>query len=111
MEFLIDRLDDQTYSAGMKSKLLSFVTNQDGDQVFVHVDKNGLDLLISELMWLKSKLEQGECEHTHLLSPDWGGDELTTSKLKDQQSEKNLVHEVKIYGWNDEWKKTHGLVK
>lgn len=92
-------------------RLLSFVTDDNGDRVFIHVDKNGLDLLIKELTWLRKKLEAGACDHTHLMSPDWAGDELTTSKLKDHEDEVNIVHEVKIYGWNDEWKKKHGLAE
>lgn len=92
-------------------KLLSFVTDDNGDRVSIHVDKNGLDLMIQELTWLRQKLEAGECNHTHLMSPDWAGDELTTTKLKDQDEEVTIVHEVKIYGWNDEWKKKHGLVE
>lgn len=94
----------------MENKLLSFVASKDGDQIFVHVDKNGLDLLIKELTWLREKLEANKCEHTHLMSPEWAGDELTTSKLKHQEGEDSIIHEVKIYGWNDEWKKKHGLV-
>ncbi len=91
--------------------LLSFVTDENGDQVFIHADKQGLDLLIKELTWLREKLEGNVCEHTHLMSPDWGGDELTTSKLKDQKDEVNAVHGVKIYGWNEEWKKKHRLTE
>jgi hypothetical protein len=63
-------------------KLLSFVTDDNGDRVTIHADKNGLDLIIKELTWLRQKLETGECDHTHLISPDWAGDELTTSKLR-----------------------------
>jgi len=93
----------------MKSKLLSFATSNDGDRISVHVDKAGLELLISELEWLKSKLDQDKCDHTHLRSTDWAGDELSTSKLKNQEGEDHIVHEVKICGWNDEWKTKHGL--
>lgn len=93
------------------NRLLSFVTDDSGDQVSIHVDKAGLDLFIKELTWLRQKLEAGECDHTHLMSPDWAGDELTTSKLKDQADEVTVVHGVKIYGWNDEWKKKHGLTE
>ena len=90
--------------------LLSFVTDSDGDRVSIHADKKGLGLLIKELTWLRQKLDADECNHTHLRSPDWAGNELTTSKLEGQEAEANIVHDVKIYGWNDEWKKKHGLV-
>ncbi len=91
--------------------LLSFVTDDNGDRVSIHVDKKGLDLLIKELTWLRQKLEVDECNHTHLRSPDWAGDELTTTKLKGQEAEVNIVHDVKIYGWNDEWRTKHGLLE
>lgn len=91
-------------------KLLSFVTSKSGDQIFIHADRDGLNLLIKELTWLRERLEQNECDHTHLISPGWAGQELTISKLKDQEGEDLIVHEVKIYGWNDEWKKKHALV-
>lgn len=90
--------------------LLSFVTDAEGDRVTIHADLPGLELLLRELTWLKGKLEAGECEHTHLRSPDWAGDELTTTKLSGQEAEVTMVHHVKIYGWNDEWKRKHGLV-
>lgn len=93
----------------MNSKLLSFVSNKEGNRVIVHADKAGLDLLIAELTWLRKKLEEDKCDHTHLRSEDWVGDELTTTKLKNQEEEVHTVHEVKIYGWNQEWKKKHEL--
>lgn len=97
------------YALEMESKLLSFVTSKSGERISLHVDKAGLSLLISELTWLQKKLDAGECDHTHLRSEAQAGDELTTSKLKDQEDEDNIVHHVKIYGWNDEWKRKHGL--
>lgn len=95
----------------MENKLLSFVSGKKGDRISVHVDKAGLDFLIAELTWLKGKLEEDKCDHTHLRSPAWVGDELSTSKLKDQERDDSIVHEVTIHGWNDEWKRKHGLAE
>lgn len=88
---------------------LNHFTDKDGNQVFIHLDKNGLDSFISDLKRLKLKLEQNECDHIHLMSEDWGGYDLSATKLSNQEGEDNIVHHVKIYAWNDEWKKKHGL--
>lgn len=94
----------------MKEKLLSLVTDEDGSQVFLHLDLAGVNYLLSELSYVKNKLEENNCPHAHLFSSEWGGDELTASKISGQKDEINCVHHLKIYGWNKEWKKKHKLV-
>ena len=90
--------------------LLSVVTEPDGDVVYIHADRAGLEHLRKTVDRLIKRLEKGECDHDHLHSPDWAGSELSTSML---QQEKDAgcksVHHVKIYSWNDEWKTKHGL--
>lgn len=89
--------------------LLSFVTNIDGGVVTIHTDLNGISLLIGRLVLIRDQLVKGECPHTHLHSKEAVGDELSTTKLADQPNESSIVHQVKIYGWNDEWAVIHGL--
>ena len=93
----------------MSTHLLSFVTDEDGSQVSIHLDKVGLDYLLGELLHLKSELEKNDCPHTHLFSEEFGGDGLSTTKLENQPSEVHQVHHVKIYGWTDEWRSRHNL--
>ena len=94
----------------MTDHLISLVTDQDGNQVFLHVDLAGVDMLLSELNYIKAELEKNDCPHSHLYSEDWGGSGLTATKLKDHKDEVNCVHHLKIYGWNSAWKKKHELV-
>jgi Immunity protein 32 len=89
--------------------LLSFVTDASGDFLSVHADLGGVEVLIEELQRLRSQLLENDCPHTHLFSAEWGGGELTTTKLQNQPGEDNTVHHVKIYGWNEEWAVRHGL--
>ena len=89
--------------------LLSFVTSQSGDYVAVHADLAGVTLLIKELQTLQRQLELNDCPHTHLFTVDWAGNELSATKLASQEDENNVVHHVKIYGWNEEWANRHGL--
>lgn len=91
--------------------LLSFVTNESGDMLTVHADLAGVERLISELEGIRDLLLENDCPHTHLFSKRAAGYELTETKLQSQPVEKQIVHHVKIYGWNDEWAKKHGLLE
>lgn len=95
----------------MNEHLLSIATDEDGAQVSIHLDLAGVNYLLKELSLLKAQLEKNACPHTHLCTKEWGGGELTSSKLSDQEDEKNQVHHLKIYGWSDEWKVRHKLVE
>jgi len=82
--------------------LLSFVTDASGGYLAVHADLAGFTMLIDELESLREQLELNDCPHTHLFSSNPPPTELTTTKLADQEDEVNMVHHVKIYGWNEE---------
>ncbi len=89
--------------------LLSFVTDESGQYVAVHADLNGIEHLITELERLRQRLLEDDCPHTHLFASKAGDGQLTQTKLQGQQNEKTPVWHVKIYGWNDEWARKHGL--
>jgi len=95
----------------MNEHLLSIATDEDGTQAFMHLDLAGVNYLLKELGQMKEQLEKNDCSHLHMFTEEWGGGELTSSKLHDQEDEKKQVHHLKIYGWNDEWKVKHKLVK
>jgi hypothetical protein len=44
---------------------LSFATDADGDQVFIHADAKGLDARILSLTDIRRKLDENVCEHDH----------------------------------------------
>lgn len=85
---------------------LAFVTDHKG-QLFVHADAKGLAYLIGSLERLKKKVEAGECDHGHMHSDAWAGDELSESK--GCETDGDIIHHVKLYGWTDEWAKKHGF--
>jgi hypothetical protein len=84
--------------------ILSFATDADGDQVFIHADAGGLDHLISTLARIRRKLDENICDHDHLMTDAWGGHELSEPTM---QNDERLVHQVKIYGWTPEWIEKH----
>ena len=97
---LLDRLN-----LVYQNYLLSFVTDDSGGMVSVHMDLNGANRLIEMLNELRDSLAEGDCPHDHLLRNDG----LTATMLAKQDNEKNVVGHVKLYGWNDEWAVKHGL--
>ena len=88
-----------------REHILSFATDKDG-QLFVHADAAGLDHLIRSLSHIRRKLDAGVCDHDHLMTGSWGGDELTERTLEEGAK---IIHHVKIYGWTPEWIQKHGL--
>ncbi len=93
-----------------KSKLLSVVTNPEGDTVYIHADLNGLKKLRDSVVSMIESLEVGECDHDHLRTEDWAGNELTATMLDSEKAKGcGQAHHVKLYGWNTEWKNKHGL--
>jgi hypothetical protein len=85
-----------------EKRLLEFVVSEECDQIFLHVDNEGLEILIRSLERLKQHLDKDELWHEHLFSEDWGGWELSLSDQVDK-GKGMPIHHVKIYGWTDEW--------
>jgi hypothetical protein len=87
--------------------VLSFFTDSHGDQLFVHADRDGLDLLIRYLTRLRSDLDQGECEDLHLFTTPWSGSgDLSTRGVGEGE---RLIHMVTVYAWTPEWVEKHDL--
>lgn len=90
--------------------LLSILTNSEGDVVYIHGDRTGLEYLRTVIDRLLQKLAEGETDHDHFRSPDWAGWELTTSMLTtEKEAGCKTVHHMKICSWNEEQKKKQGL--
>ena len=74
--------------------MLTIELNEDGDVVEIHGDTHGLASLRDIIERLLESPEQ--IDHAHLMTPAWGGNELS----EDVQRESNsLVHHVKLHFW------------
>lgn len=90
--------------------LLSICSDKDSEQIYIHADLEGIERLERAISFVKSKLLKGECDHVHLYSESWGGNELSESMLEQEVEEgRKQVHHVKLYGWNEEWAANHKL--
>ena len=58
-------------------------------EVEIYLDEEGLDLLLSQLAFLKQK----RTDHIHFMTPSWGGDELTEDR---QHLDSLLAHHLRI---------------
>ena len=86
--------------------LLSFSTDADGSQVFIHADAAGLEHLITSLERLLRKLGEGVSGHDHMMTDAWGGDELSQRHLG---ADERPVDHIKIYAWTEEQAQQHHL--
>ena len=62
--------------------LLSVATEKDGDTVYIHANKKGLEHLSQSIERLLKNIEKNECDHDHLFTEAWGSNELTESMLE-----------------------------
>jgi hypothetical protein len=77
----------------LKKYLLSFEYDSDGEKLEIHANEKGL-------IYLKEQIEM-LLEHKqgiHLMTPSWGGEELTEEK---QGKDNTLIHHVKIFHWGN----------
>jgi len=70
--------------------LLSFELSQDNDELDIHCDEEGLIRLKQALSNLQSS------QHEHLMTPSWGGSELSEQA---QSSGSSLLNKVTIHKW------------
>lgn len=73
--------------------LLTFEWNRDDEVLEVHGNEEGfrnLGRIIGQLV------QKGETEHCHLMTPDWGGESLSSDQ---QNPEAELINHVKLVFW------------
>ena len=77
----------------MSQKLLTFEYDSAGEVVTLHLNREGLEYLIGVLVRMR---DLAAPDHVHLMTADWGGEELTDQK---QASGSVLIHHVKLCKW------------
>jgi len=78
----------------MNNTLLTFEINETKKCLEIHANKNGISHFID---FLKQTLETKD--HQHLMTPAWGGTELSQEK---QGLSNDLFNHVKICYWDTE---------
>jgi hypothetical protein len=77
-------------------KTLTIELNVEGEALELHLNKDGAEYLRDKLNVLINNDLQ---DHCHLMTEDWGGNELTSKKQSNSSTTK-LLHSLKIIYWN-----------
>jgi hypothetical protein len=72
--------------------MLTFELTKDKDEIEIHGDQEGL----SRLVGIISRIIKSS-GHDHLMTPAWGGSELTSEK---QGQTNTLVNKVTVRNWS-----------
>jgi hypothetical protein len=75
----------------MSKFLLTFELDKEFEQIDVHFDEVGLEQLILILQNLR-----GVSDHDHMMTPSWGGDQLSDEPQSDQTK---LINKVTLHKW------------
>lgn len=81
-------------------KILTVELDQRGELIELHLNKPGAEYLKNLLVRL---IEENQDEHLHLMTPNWGGDELSEAQQNSGENMK-LMNHLKIMYWEDEFK-------
>ena len=78
-------------------KILTVELDKENELIELHLDKAGAKYLRDLLNKL---IEVGQQDHRHLMTDEWGGNELTSDKQNQSEGVK-LLHQLKIMYWNE----------
>ena len=70
---------------------------KDPETLFLHATPAGLRCLAGYLLKLADMAEK-ESDHIHLMTPAWGGSELSETKMSAQDMQ---FQHLKAYGWKE----------
>lgn len=82
----------------MSEYLLTFELHSDkkAKQLAIHGSAEGLEALANSLLRLVRNTKKDYFNHDHLMTQEWGGNELTSTP---QSEDSELLNHVKIYCW------------
>jgi YD repeat-containing protein len=76
-----------------KNRLIQIEWNSDGKRVEIHLNDAGIDYLASLLDHLRSEAAPNDI---HLMTPSWGGNELSEGE---HPGNNDVVNHLKIFKW------------
>lgn len=81
-------------SSNKANYLLTFEWDADNEVLEIHGNEKGLEKLENII---KSLMAKADRDHIHLMTKNWGGNELSDDK---QCSENTLINHVKLFKWD-----------
>lgn len=80
----------------MSKRLLSFELSHDKNEIEIHANDAGLSFLLEALNQLAANPSD---EHIHLMTPKWGGNELSDDL---QNTDNTVINHARIFLWSNE---------
>ncbi len=77
-----------------KNHVLTFELDPKTRELEIHANIDGLKILREKIDML---IRANSPDHTHLMSQNWGGEEITNQKQSDANE---MIKSVKIFKWN-----------
>jgi len=77
--------------------MLTFEHSNSDGKIEIHLDEKGIDELTKILSSLS---KQANSEHSHLMTEEWGGSELSSEK-QNISDNFELINHVKIMFWKE----------
>lgn len=78
-------------------KLFTIELDQQGETIELHLNREGAEYLRNILDRL---ISNNKNEDLHLMTPDWGGDELSSNQ-QNLGADIELLHQLKIVYWSE----------
>ncbi|NGX39926.1 MAG: hypothetical protein KR126chlam1_01264 [Chlamydiae bacterium] len=82
-------------NSNKSNDLLTFEWDEKNEILEIHGNQKGLEKLKHII---NSLLFKEDPDHVHLMTNDWGGNELSSEK---QSIENEMINHVKIFKWTD----------
>jgi len=78
-------------------KIFTIELDKEEEAIELHLNKTGAEYLRNILDRL---ISNNKNEHLHLMSSDWGGDELSSNQ-QNLNADVELLHQLKIMYWSE----------
>jgi hypothetical protein len=79
--------------------LLTFELNEAKNELTIHGDQRGLQILSEAIQRLIAGTAEGQHEHLHLATEEWAGTELSSESQSGE-----VINQVTIYCWKSQSK-------
>lgn len=78
-------------------KIFTVELDQQGEAIELHINKTGAEYLKNILEML---ISNNQDNHLHLMTPDWGGNELSSGQ-QNLDKDIKLIHQLKVMYWKE----------
>ena len=83
--------------------MLSIELDKEHEQIYFHGSPEKLRWLAERIQAIANEAEKSGSAHDHFMTPEWGGEELT-SELQGGKESHSTINQLIVYGWGHDGK-------